>query len=104
MEDNPECHRYNSKLQTVYVKKWSTLNDATVIKLSNKLIQVSFKDKIDIIMNGEKKQVIYSNPKKEIEIYSLVSAIESVDSELISHLKRAKELLNEMMTPTSSHK
>jgi len=99
-ETNNEYIEYDPSSSITYVKRWAKMENATIFRLSNKLVQVSFKDKTDIVMNAENKRVVYSNSKKEISVHPLVSAMENSDPEVTSHLKSAKALLSKMMNST----
>eukprot|EP00826_Nyctotherus_ovalis_P005944 TRINITY_DN1135_c0_g3_i2.p3 TRINITY_DN1135_c0_g3~~TRINITY_DN1135_c0_g3_i2.p3 ORF type:complete len:140 (+),score=35.83 TRINITY_DN1135_c0_g3_i2:446-865(+) len=101
-EENNEFLEYDKSLLAVYVKRWAKVENAGIYRLSNRLVQVSFKDKTDIVMNAEKKRVIYSNSKKEISVHPLIAAMENADPEVTSHLKNAKALLNKMMNSNNA--
>ena len=83
----------------VYIRKWAKVDDGYIFRLSNKLVQVSFNDKNTIVMNGEKHEVIFENNKGESMVYSLSNVMKSGNEEMITRLKRAKELLNQAVNP-----
>lgn len=47
----------------VYVKKWMKTKHAIMFRLSNKIVQVNFTDKSEIILSSEQKLVTYINLK-----------------------------------------
>lgn len=48
----------DSKTPLVYVKKWMKTRHAIMFRLSNKIVQVNFTDKTEIILSSENKMVI----------------------------------------------
>lgn len=49
----------------VYLKKWMKTRHASLLRLSNKIVQVAFTDKTEIILSSESKMVTYVNKKGE---------------------------------------
>ncbi len=49
----------------VYVKKWMRTKHAIMFRLSNKIVQVSFQDHTEILLNSESRLVTYVNKKGE---------------------------------------
>jgi polo-like kinase 1 len=49
----------------VYVKKWMRTKHAIMFRLSNKIVQVSFQDHTEILLNSESRLVTYVNKKSE---------------------------------------
>jgi polo-like kinase 1 len=49
----------------VYVKKWMRTKHAIMFRLSNKIVQVSFQDHTEILLNSESRLVTYVNKKAE---------------------------------------
>ena len=49
----------------VYVKKWMRTKHAIIFRLSNKIVQVSFQDHTEILLNSESRLVTYVNKKGE---------------------------------------
>ena len=80
-----------------YVKKWMRTRHAMVFKLSNKLVQVCFQDKTEIILSGETKAVTYSNKKGEKMNYPLSNALEISNYEMVKRLKYTKDILIHMV-------
>ena len=49
----------DSKAPLVYVKKWMKTRHAIMFRLSNKIVQVNFTDKTEIILSSENKMVLF---------------------------------------------
>ena len=86
-----------NKIGTVYVKKWMKTKHAIMFRLSNKIVQVNFTDKTEIILSSENKTVTYVNKKGERSNYPLASALESSNTEMAKRLKYTKEILTHML-------
>ena len=72
---------------------------AIIFRLNNKVIQVDFADKTEIILSSENKTVIYVNKKGEKTNYPLATALESPNIEMTKRLKYAKEILAHILGP-----
>lgn len=59
----------------VYVKKWVKTRHALLFRLSNKIVQVNFMDKTEIIISSENKLLTYVNKKQEKQQFALETAI-----------------------------
>mmetsp|Transcript_4690 Transcript_4690/g.3875 ORF Transcript_4690/g.3875 Transcript_4690/m.3875 type:complete len:175 (-) Transcript_4690:528-1052(-) len=86
-----------SEVGTVYVKKWMKTRHAIMFRLSNKIVQVNFTDKTEIILSSENKLVTYVNKKGERSNYPLATALESSNTEMAKRLKYTKEILTHML-------
>ena len=60
-----------------YVKKWMKTKHAIMFRLSNKIVQVNFTDRTEIILSSEQKLVTYINLKGERSEYPLATALDS---------------------------
>jgi len=87
----------NKSEPLVYVKKWMKTKHAIMFRLSNKIVQVDFKDKTEIILSSESKTVTYVNKKNERSHYPLATALESTNQEMTKRLKYTKEILTQML-------
>jgi len=88
----------NEVLELVYVKKWIHIGHAIVFRLSNKVVQVNFKDRTEMVMSLETREVTYTNKQGERETYSFSNALESTDTELTKKLNYTKDILTYMLT------
>jgi polo-like kinase 1 len=87
------CEQYKSGQQPlVYLKKWMKTRHAIMFRLSNKIVQVDFQDKTQIILSSESKLVTYVNKKGEQSQYPIATALESDNAEMAKRLKYTKEI------------
>jgi len=83
--------------QIVYVKKWMRTKHAIMFRLSNKIVQVSFQDHTEILLNSESRLVTYVNKKGERSTLPLNQALESNNAEMTKRLKYTKDILTHML-------
>ena len=88
----------------IYLKKWLHTKHAMIFRLSNKIVQVQFEDKTEIILFSDAKLVTYVNKKGEREQYSLALALESTNKDLNKRLKYTKEILTQMVQGNNQQK
>jgi polo-like kinase 1 len=88
---------YNAKA-LIYVKKWVRTKNAHFFKLSNRVVQVDFKDKKQIILSPVSRLVQYRNKRGEKQYLDLQLAIESENQELVKRLNYTKEILAEVQS------
>jgi len=81
----------------VYLKKWMKTRHAIMFRLSNKIVQVDFQDKTQIILSSESRLVTYVNKKGEKSEYPIATALESENAEMAKRLKYTKEILTHML-------
>lgn len=93
-----------TKNNLVYVKKWMRTRHAIMFRLSNKIVQVCFQDKTEIILSSESRVVTYVNKKSERSTYELSNALESTNYEMTKRLKYTKDILTHMLTLNSNQK
>ena len=80
-----------------YVKKWMATEHAIIFRLSNKVVQVCFLDRTELILSSESKLVMYVNKRGERSVHSLSSAMESSNAEMTKRLKYTKDMLARML-------
>jgi len=97
-----EKPKATDKSQVVYIKKWLRTKHAIIFRLSNKLIQVIFEDKTEVILSSEPKEMTYLNKKGEREVYPLATALDSENREMTKRLKYTKEILSHMLASAES--
>eukprot|EP00357_Protocruzia_adherens_P027132 CAMPEP_0115009622 /NCGR_PEP_ID=MMETSP0216-20121206/22751_1 /TAXON_ID=223996 /ORGANISM="Protocruzia adherens, Strain Boccale" /LENGTH=677 /DNA_ID=CAMNT_0002377523 /DNA_START=60 /DNA_END=2093 /DNA_ORIENTATION=+ len=86
----------------VYVKKWMRTNHAIMFRLSNKIVQVNFKDRTEIVLNSETRLVTYLNKRGERSTHPLSTALESSNQEMAKRLKYTKDILTHMIQNNGS--
>ncbi|CAG9334905.1 unnamed protein product [Blepharisma stoltei] len=82
-----------------YVKKWLATSHGIIFRLSNKIVQVSFQDKTELLLCSESKIVSYVSKKGERNTYPLSSAMDCANSEMVRRLRYTKEVLTSMLQP-----
>ena len=70
---------------------------AIMFRLSNRIVQVNFTDKTEVILSSEQKMLTYVNKKAERSNYPLATALESNNMEMTKRLKYTKEILAHML-------
>eukprot|EP00736_Rhodelphis_marinus_P010460 Rmarinus@m.20328 len=81
----------------VYVKKWYRTQSANIFRLSNKCIQVCFKDFTEIVLSSEARIVTYRDKQRKRTSYPL-SAIPNDRPDLVKRLRYTKEILFQFIT------
>jgi len=66
---------------------------AIMFRLSNKIVQVDFTDKTEIILSTKSKMVTFVNKKGEKSYFPFSKAFESKNGEMARRLKYTKEIL-----------
>lgn len=87
----------NIEIPYHHVKKCMATQHAMIFRLTNKIIQVWFKDTTEIIMSSEKKHVTFLNKAKEVFSCPLGIAMDCGNKQLIKRLKYSKEILATML-------
>ena len=77
----------------VYVKKFFKTQHSILFRLSNKLVQVSFNDKTQLILSTDGSYVIYKNKNNEEYVFSILNVLKSDNQELVKKIKYTKSLL-----------
>lgn len=88
----------------VYMKKWMRTRHAIMFRLSNKVVQVNFQDHTELILATDLKTVTYVNKKGERNTYQMAIAEESSNQEMTKRLKYTKDILNNVINPSSAAK
>ena len=83
----------------IYVKKWMRTRDSIIFRLTNKIVQVSFQDKTEIIISREResKTVTYCNKKGERMTYLLSTALKMQNYEITKRLNYTKNILKHIL-------
>ena len=77
----------------IFVKKWMKTKHAILFRLSNKVVQVNFEDKSELVMSSISKKVLYKNKRGERFHYLLSNALESGNHEMIKRLNYSRQVL-----------
>jgi polo-like kinase 1 len=95
-DENAEQYK-SGELQNIYLKKWMKTRHAIMFRLSNKIVQVDFQDKTQIVLSSESKLVTYVNKKGETSQYPIATALDSDNAEMAKRLKYTKDILTHML-------
>ena len=93
----PEKKKQEYIASLVYVKKWMRTKHAILFRLSNKIVQVCFQDKSEIILASDSRMVTYQNRQGIRKTYTLQEALESTDQEMTKRLKYTKDVVATMV-------
>ncbi|OMJ69980.1 hypothetical protein SteCoe_32153 [Stentor coeruleus] len=88
--------------ELVYIKKWLLTEHAIIFRLSNKVVQVSFLDKSELLLCSDSKMVTYVDKQGMPAIYPLSSAMETQNREMAKRLRYTKEILTSMLHPQTA--
>lgn len=94
-------------INSVFLKKFSRENKAILFRLSNKMIQVIFLDKSELIMSSDDGKVIFITSKGELRNTTIsndfksYNELETTDPSLFKRLNYSKEILLSMINPKS---
>jgi len=103
-DEHIDLDEESKKQGMVYVKKWLKTKHAIMFRLNNKIVQVNFTDKSEIILTSEDKLVTYVNKKGERSQYPLATAMESSNLEMAKRLKYTKDILTNMLNNNPKEK
>lgn len=85
-----------SDMGNVFVKKWLSNSVATIFRLSNRNVHVVFHDKIEILVQGQKKEIVYFEDNVQSS-YLAKQVPESGNKELVKRMRFVKEILTGMV-------
>ena len=88
--------------ELVYIKKWMVTEHAIIFRLSNKVVQVSFLDKSELLLCSESKMVSFVDKKGGVSVHPLGSAMETQNKEMAKRLRYTKEILMTMLHPQTA--
>ncbi len=86
----PNSKKHLKPSQVVYVKRWMKTKHAILFRLSNKVVQVIFEDKSELVMSSLSKKVSYLNKLGERTLYPLATALDSGNMEMIKRLNYSR--------------
>lgn len=76
------------------MKQWLKTRHAIMFGLSNKLFQVNFFDNSQILLQTEKKTVMFTSKKGESTYQTLSNVLNSQENEMTRRITYTKEILN----------
>ena len=88
--------------ESVFLRKWMKTNQAIIFRLSNKTIQVIFKDRSEIILFGE--FVSYKDKKDVTKVMKIEDAVNSSNFEMNKRIKYVQNIFTKIMSVNSQQK
>jgi hypothetical protein len=89
---NIDYNNYNLN-RIVILKDFLKVQQAILLRLSNKLVQISFADQTEILMSTESTDFIYRNKNGEETFDSIQNIMASDSTEVIKRIKFSKNLM-----------
>lgn len=89
---NNDYQNYNLN-KIVILKDFLKVQQAILLRLSNKLVQIMFADQTEILMSTESTDFIYRNKNGEEVFDSIQSVMASDNNEIIKRIKFSKNLM-----------
>ncbi len=72
-----------------------------MFRLSNKVVQVYFKDKTEILLDSTTKRITYTNKEGKRKTYPLSAALESKNEEMNKRMQYTKNILTHLLQGNS---
>ena len=79
----------------VFIRKWMKTKHAIIFRLSNKTIQVIFKDHTEILLFND--TVTYKNKNGEMSVFKIEDALNSSNFEMNKRIKYTQSILTKMV-------
>lgn len=80
----------------IYVKKWNITRHAIMFRLTNKVVQVIFQDKTEVLLSTETHMVTYVDKKGLRSTIPIEQASETSNSQAAKRIKYTKDMLSHM--------
>ena len=87
---------------SVFLRKWMKTNQAIIFRLSNKTIQVIFKDHTEIILFND--NVSYKDKNKITKTFKIEEAVNSSNFEMNKRIKYVQNIFTKIMSVNSQKK
>jgi len=88
-----------TKGEIVFLRKWMKTSHAIIFRLSNKTIQVTFKDQTEIILFND--IVCYKDKNKNVRIYKIDEAFNSCNFEMNKRIKYVQNIFTKIINVNS---
>ena len=98
-----EDNAIETKKPLIFVKKWFSTTHATFFRLSNRVVQVSFLDKTELLLCSDTKIVIFVDKQGDASEYCLSNAMDSSNRDLAKRLRYSKEILTNMIQSNNNN-
>ena len=83
----------------IFVKKFIQTAHASFFRLSNKVVQVRFLDKSELLLCSKSKHIVYINKIGEYVVSPINTAMETGGIDMTKRLRYTKEILSAEVTP-----
>ena len=97
-DNNFDINNNIEEIDFIFVKKWLKTRHAMIFRFSNKIIQVCFQDRSQIIIHPLNQNITYINKNGEKSIYPLNKGLNSSNHEMNKRVKYTKEVLAHMIS------
>lgn len=91
--DSPPQTRDGGQPPQLYVKKWMRNKHAILFQLCNKIVQVVFFDKTELVLSSKAHMVTYIDKRGQKSTYPLSGALDVPCPELAKRLRYTKDIL-----------
>jgi polo-like kinase 1 len=81
----------------IYVKRWIQNPEAMILRLSNKVIQVAFNDRAEVLLSSESRVVTYTDPHGRRRTM-LLSAVARESEEIAQRLRYTRDTLSRLIS------
>lgn len=82
----------------VYVKRWLSNSSAMIFRLSNKCVQVNFKDNTELILSSEARVVTYTGRSGLRQTLQLADIMQSPQPDIAKRLRFTKDVLYQLIS------
>ena len=89
--------RNSSSSSLIFLKKWSAAPHAYVFRITNKIVQICFRDGTELLLCTESKRVTYVNKVLKVVSCPLNEVMDSGNKEMTKRIKYSKEVLLKML-------
>ena len=101
-EEKKEDKEPEKEVESVFLRKWMKTNQAIIFRLSNKTIQVIFKDHSEIILFDD--IVTYKDKNNNIKTYKIEDAVNSSNFEMNKRIKYVQNIFTKIISINSQKK
>ena len=101
-EEKKEEKEPEKEGESVFLRKWMKTNQAIIFRLSNKTIQVIFKDHSEIILFED--IVNYKDKNNKVKTYKIEDAVNSSNFEMNKRLKYVQNIFTKIISINSQKK
>jgi polo-like kinase 1 len=86
----------------IHLKKWIKTAHAFMFRISNKVFQIIFTDKTQVIIFSALQKLYYLNKANDGSMFELKEALDTTKPELSKRIRYAKEILAQTIKPNKA--